>query len=92
MAKQILIISSTPRKGGNSEVLCAHFARGAQEAGHRVDTVLLREKNIGFCTGCYACSRAEHCVQKDDALARCGGDDQNLFCHCCPSLEILFCG
>ena len=50
MRKNVLIISSSPRKGGNSETLAASFAKGAQDAGNHVETVWLREKQIGFCT------------------------------------------
>lgn len=39
MNKNVLIISSSPRKGGNSETLAASFAKGAQEAGNKVETV-----------------------------------------------------
>ena len=31
MSKKVLIISSTPRKGGNSDKLCDAFAEGAKE-------------------------------------------------------------
>ena len=39
MRKNVLILSSSPRKGGNSEALAAAFAKGAQETGNRVETV-----------------------------------------------------
>ena len=68
MNKNVLIISSSPRKGGNSETLAAAFARGAQEAGNRVETVYLREKQYGFCKGCFACRKLGHCVINDDAV------------------------
>ena len=68
MSKRVLIISSSPRKGGNSESLAAAFAKGAQEAGHQVETVYLREKQYGFCKGCFACLKLGHCVIKDDAV------------------------
>ncbi len=32
MNKKVLIISSSPRKGGNSETLAVAFAKGAREA------------------------------------------------------------
>ena len=67
MRKNVLIISSSPRKGGNSETLATSFAKGAQDAGNHVETVWLREKQIGFCKGCLACLKAGHCVIKDDA-------------------------
>lgn len=68
MGKQVLILSSSPRKGGNSETLAASFAKGAQEAGNHVETVYLREKQYGFCKGCLACLKLGHCVLKDDAV------------------------
>lgn len=35
MNKKVLIISGGPRKGGNSEILCDQFAKGATEAGNQ---------------------------------------------------------
>lgn len=68
MKKKVLIISSSPRKGGNSETLAASFARGAQEAGHQVETVYLREKQVSFCRGCFACLKLGRCVINDDVV------------------------
>ena len=68
MNKKVLIISSSPRKGGNSETLSAFFAKGAQEVGHSVEIIYLREKSIGFCKGCLACLNLGHCVIQDDAV------------------------
>lgn len=65
--KQVLVISSTPRKGGNSERLCEEFARGVREAGNKAEVVYLRDCQVGYCRGCYACKTLGHCVQKDDA-------------------------
>lgn len=67
MNKNVLIISTSPRKGGNSEALANEFARGAQEAGHRVEMVCLHDKSIGFCIGCLACQKTGRCVIHDDA-------------------------
>ena len=39
MSKHILILSGSPRKGGNSDLLCDEFAKGAQEAGHQVEKI-----------------------------------------------------
>ena len=68
MSKHVLIINSSPRKGGNSETLAASFAKGAEEAGHKVETVYLWEKNYSFCKGCLACLKVGHCVIGDDAV------------------------
>lgn len=37
MSKNVLILSASPRKGGNSDLLCDAFAQGAKEAGHTVE-------------------------------------------------------
>ncbi len=68
MAKKVLIISSTPRKNGNSERFADSLAKGAAEAGNTVETVRLREKTLNFCKGCFACLKLGHCVIKDDAV------------------------
>lgn len=69
LKKKILIISTSPRKGGNSDTLADEFARGAQEAGHRVEKICLRDMTIGFCTGCLVCQKTRRCVIQDDADA-----------------------
>ena len=68
MGKTVLIVSSSPRKNGNSETLADVFAKGAREAGHSVEIVHLREKQFGFCKGCLACLKLGHCVIQDDAV------------------------
>ncbi len=67
--KKVLILSSSPRKGGNSDLLCDAFAKGAKEAGHQVTKIRVADKKIGYCTGCYACQKTGKCVVKDDAAA-----------------------
>lgn len=66
MSKKVLILSSSPRKKGNSNTLCDQFLDGAKAAAHEVDRIFLAEKKINYCTGCSACSRTGKCVQKDD--------------------------
>lgn len=68
MGKKVVIISSSPRAGGNSETLAASFAKGATDAGHTVETICLREKQLSFCKGCLACLKLGHCVINDDAV------------------------
>lgn len=68
MNKKVLIISSSPRKGGNSEALVKSFADGVAENGHSMEIVYLREKRIDFCRGCFACQKKGHCVIDDDAV------------------------
>ena len=69
MSKKVLILSSSLRSHSNSDALAAAFAQGAREAGHDVEEISLRGKNVGFCRGCLACQRTGRCVQHDDADA-----------------------
>lgn len=69
MAKNILILSASLRAGSNSETLANAFADGARAAGHAVEVVSLRGKNIAFCRGCLACQTLGRCVIDDDAVA-----------------------
>ena len=50
MSKKVLILSSSPRRGGNSDTLCDEFLRGAQEAGHEVEKIFLKDKTIHYYT------------------------------------------
>lgn len=63
--KNILIINSTFRKGGNSEALALQFAKGATESGHSVKTINLRDLQLKFCIGCLSCLKTGKCVLQD---------------------------
>ena len=58
MNKKVLIISGSPRKGGNSDLLCDEFMRGAVEAGNEAVKIRVVEKKIGFCSACYYCRKS----------------------------------
>lgn len=65
--KKVLLISSSPRKGGNSDLLCDQFQKGAIDSGHRAEKIFLSDQKIHYCTGCGACANATRpCVQRDD--------------------------
>lgn len=64
--KKVLILSASPRKNGNSDILCRQFMLGAKEVGHEVEQIYLYDKKIGFCRACYACFKTGSCVQNDD--------------------------
>ena len=67
MSKKVLILSGSPRKGGNSDTLCDEFLRGAQDAGHKAEKIRVAEKKVAPCSGCYYCStHGGACVHKDD--------------------------
>ena len=67
MHKNILILSTSPRKHSNSDALAEEFAKGAREAGHDVEKISLIDKEIQFCRGCLACQKTKRCVIHDDA-------------------------
>jgi multimeric flavodoxin WrbA len=64
--KKVLVLSASPRREGNSEILCRQFMKGAGEAGHQTEMIRLYDQKIGFCRACYACFRTGTCVLKDD--------------------------
>lgn len=67
MSKKVLIISASPRRGGNSDLLCDQFKQGVQESGHSVEKIFLKDKTVNYCTGCGICYNKEKaCPQKDD--------------------------
>ena len=62
----ILILSGSPRKGGNTELLAEAFAKGAA-AHHHVEIVSVRDYKVNPCLGCNACFKTDGiCSQKDD--------------------------
>ncbi len=64
--KKVLILSGSPRKGGNSDLLCDEFAKGASEAGNDVTKINVAEKTVAPCRACYACKGTGKCIHKDD--------------------------
>ena len=67
MSKKVLILSGSPRKGGNSDLLCDEFMRGAIDAGNEVEKIRIAEKKIGYCSACYFCRTSGGvCAKKDD--------------------------
>ncbi len=44
MSKKVLILSGSPRKGGNSDILCDEFMRGAQKVGNQVEKIRVAAK------------------------------------------------
>ena len=66
MSKKVLILSGSPRKNGNSDILCDEFMRGAKDRGNAVEKIRVYEKNISYCRGCCVCQATGTCVIKDD--------------------------
>ncbi|MBQ7887683.1 MAG: flavodoxin family protein [Clostridia bacterium] len=65
MGKKVLILSGSPRRGGNSDMLCDEFLRGAADAGNEVKKIFVRDERIEYCNACYACRETGECVIKD---------------------------
>ena len=63
----ILILSGSPRKGGNTDLLVEAFAKGASQK-HHVEVVSVHDYKVNPCMGCNACfkNKANACVQNDD--------------------------
>ncbi|MDR1657223.1 MAG: flavodoxin family protein [Deltaproteobacteria bacterium] len=67
MSKRVLVLSGSPRKRGNTDVLGNEFIRGAANAGHETERIFIGDKKVNGCLGCFACQKNEGlCVQKDD--------------------------
>ena len=67
MSKKVLVLSASPRKGGNSDLLCDQFILGAKEAGNQTEKIFLRDKEINYCLACDTCKgNGVDCKQKDD--------------------------
>ena len=69
MSKKVLVISASPRKKGNSDLLCDEFIKGAVTAGNEVEKVFLSDLKINYCTGCGVCNNTSRCVLTDDMKA-----------------------
>ncbi len=72
-AKRVLVLSSSPRRDGNSRLLATAALDGAREAGHSAELVHLDDHLGAFLRDCRVCRSAEgHCTIEDgfEALFR----------------------
>lgn len=69
MNKKVLVLAGSPRKGGNSDLLCDELIRGALEAGNTAEKIYLHDLAIAPCRACYGCRGTGKCVQRDDMAA-----------------------
>ena len=63
---KVLVITTSLRAKSNSDILADRLVAGAVDAGHHVEHVSLKGKDIKFCIGCLACQKTLKCVLKDD--------------------------
>jgi multimeric flavodoxin WrbA len=62
----VLGISGTPRKNGNSDILLQHALRPFEEAGWEVNLLRLSELTVRPCQACDSCRSSGTCVLDDD--------------------------
>ncbi len=65
---KVCVITTSLRAKSNSDRLAEELIRGANDAGHEVGLISLKDKSIGFCKGCLACQKTQRCVIRDDAV------------------------
>ena len=64
--KKVIVISTSLRRGSNSDMLADKFVEGAKSVGNEVEKISLVGKEIQFCKGCMGCQKLGRCVIKDD--------------------------
>jgi hypothetical protein len=64
---KVLGLATSPRRGGNSEMLLDAFLSGATEAGAEVRKLALSDLRVAPCRECGGCDATGVCVVRDDA-------------------------
>lgn len=63
----IFVVSGSPRKGGNTEIMAQAFAESARESGNTVTIKTMSSLKVNPCLACEYCFTHDGvCVQKDD--------------------------
>lgn len=68
MQVNLLGISGSPHRHGNTETLLDSFLDGARETGASVEKVVLKTLQYSPCRGCNACHKTGECIVNDDAV------------------------
>ena len=94
MSKKVVIISSSPRKGQNSDTLCDEFLRGTQDAGHEAVKYFLEDIEFSSCKACYKCKTPEMKCFQDDCIAEILDDmmDADVIVYATPVYYFEMCG
>ena len=62
----VLGISGSPRRDGNTELLLKEFLRGARASGHETELFIINKVKISPCTSCDSCQKNGQCIIDDD--------------------------
>ena len=64
----VLVLTGSPHKDGNSAALADEFCLGAAASGHEITRIDAAKLNVSPCRGCYIChiEGKNECVQQDD--------------------------
>ncbi len=65
----ILVISGSPRKGGNTEIMAETFAEGARESGNTVTVKKLSGLSVAPCLDCEYCFSHDGACSQHDGMA-----------------------
>lgn len=68
MGKKVLVLSASPRRSGNSDLLCDQFILGADEAGNETEKIFLKDIEINYCDACDTCLENNGVCVKDDDM------------------------
>lgn len=69
MSDNIILLSGSPRKKGNTDRLAAAFIEGAKAAGKNVTLFRVADMNIAPCINCNSCVKHPGvCIHKDDMV------------------------
>ena len=66
---RIVAFNGSPRgAAGNTQVMVENFLSGAEAAGAETENIILADRKIGHCRGCFACwlKTPGKCIIKDD--------------------------
>jgi multimeric flavodoxin WrbA len=63
--KNIVIVTGSPRKGGNTDLLAAAFRDGAEQAGHTVTIFDAGKRDMKPCIACNQCYKGKPCAHDE---------------------------
>ena len=67
MDVNVMGISGSPHRHGNTETLLDAFLDGAAEEGAGIEKVILKKLDYSPCRGCNTCHKTGVCIMEDDA-------------------------